>query len=188
MPADYRINALKTAIGVALIILITKATALLAPVGGYFTFGAFLYSFPTPVGWPAIVLKFAIPIIVGVVIGVIAPENPRTTAGATGFLAAFILAWPAVVAWNAIVPDDLADRQRVFLIVYLLYFASYAYLCMVGARLAVIYFAFQERHKGKTRTDIAVDLLDWSKTLKPAVVGATTGVLSMLLAKLFAKP
>jgi len=116
--------------------------SLLAPYGWYFTFSGVLYGVPNPPNWPAIMIKFVIPIVVGSVIGVIAPENPKGTAGAVGFSAAFILVWPALNDWASVAPRSLIGKEYVFKMVYLLYCAAYYYLAIWGAKLATIYLNF----------------------------------------------
>jgi hypothetical protein len=105
----WKMNFLIVCLGVALVIVLTKATSLLVEWGWYFTFGGFLFGV-TPIQWPAILIKLGISILVGLLIGFFVQENSRGTAGAIGFSSAFILAWPAINDWQLHARPELVDR------------------------------------------------------------------------------
>jgi hypothetical protein len=56
MDSIWKMNFLIVCLGVALVIVLTKATSLLVEWSWYFTFGAFLFEV-TPIQWPAILIK-----------------------------------------------------------------------------------------------------------------------------------
>jgi hypothetical protein len=165
MNSTWKINFWHLCLGIALIIVMTKATTLL-PDGWYFSFSRALYGVPERPELPAILVKFFIPVVAGCFIGFLSQDNPMGTAGAVGFSAAFILAWPAFNSWELYVDKSLVDREYAFKLVYLLYFVAYYYLAIWGARLTTIYLNFLEQ-QGQTRIHIIRGLLDWEKSLKP---------------------
>jgi hypothetical protein len=187
MDSIWKMNFLIVCLGVALVIVLTKATSLLAPHGWYFTFSGLLYGVPERPPWPAVLIKFAVPIVAGLFVGFFAQENPQGTAGAVGFSSAFILAWPAINAWELYVTDErLLDREYAFKIVYLLYFLAYSYLAIAGARLTTVYLNFAAQ-QGETRTSIIAEILDWKKSVKPALIGVGSSAVSFIFSKIFSE-
>jgi hypothetical protein len=182
----WDVNVLKVGLGIALIVLLTKATDILVPDDWYFSFSAFLFAVPEETTWQAVVIKLLIPVIVGIILGFLAAENPIETATAAGFSGAFLLTWPAVVDWTYIIPEELSERRGAFLIIYLFYFAAYAYLSRVGSRLTLIYLAALLKYHNKTRPDLIKDLLDWKESVRPLIIAGVASVLSYLLSKIFA--
>jgi hypothetical protein len=184
--AFWRVNALKVFLGVAFIILATRSTAYLSPYGGYFSWSALLFGDPS-LKWYAIVIKYAIPVIVGFLIGFVEKENPEGTAASAGFLSAFIMTWPALIAWNRFAPPEFLDRQRAFALIWLLYFVSFAYFALVGARVNRICLKWQSAEAaGKKLTAFGSDLLS-GETLKNLLVAVVTSVLSELAKQTFFK-
>lgn len=184
----WNVNFLKVSVGVFIIILLNKLVAYLAPYEWYFSFGALLFGYPQPIAWQAILIKFTIPFIAGLVVGFSSQENMKGTAGIAGFLASFILAWPALNAWESVAPLELLDRQRAFQIVYLLYFAAYSYFSVIGARFSSIYLKrYWKKRSGRKVKSILSDLSDWSDTIKPILIGVISGILATILGKLFAQ-
>jgi len=173
------------AFGVAVIILITKATSFLEPYDSYFTFTGFLYESPEQISWRAIVIKFGIPIIVGLLVGFIAKDNPKGNAGVVGFLSSFILAWPVLVEWELLAPSSVQERRNAFLVIYSLYFGSYTYLCICGSRVTTIYLEWLSANKNQDRKDIIADVLDWKNTIKPILLGVLSAIFSVYLQKIF---
>lgn len=184
----WKVNILFVALGTALVIILTRLSSIAAPHNWYFTFGALLYEVPEPTSWQAIVIKFGIPVVVGLLLGFVETENPSITAASAGFLGAFILTWPALTSWELYAPAVLMDRRGAFYLVYLFYFTSFAYLAMVGSRLTLVYLQTTGAGKAKkSRQKIVADLLDWKETVRPIVVGVVTGVLSVVASKVFAE-
>ena len=178
----WRLQFDKLLLGTAGIILLTKMTMALVPHGWYFSFAAFLFGFPNQIELPAIIVKFSIPIIAGLLIGTTVADNPSTTAAAAGFLSAFILAWPLVTSWELHVPLELIDRRNAFYFMYLFYFASYAYLAKAGARAGSACRAYRvvrklHLHQGSLR-------LDWQSTVKPTVLGVVSSAIFYALQKI----
>jgi len=172
-------------LGVALVILLNKLTSLLAPYGWYFSFEALIY---VDLAEQAIIIKFAIPLIVGFIIGLFSQENTKGTGGVIGFLSSFILAWPAIISWELHAPFGLIDKQQIFQIYYLFYFVAYSYLSISGALLSAIYLIWhQNRKTKKQQKSVILDIFNWEKTVKPIFIGVTSSVLSTILAKIFAK-
>jgi hypothetical protein len=120
------------------------------------------------------------------VVGLFVEENPKGTAGAIGFLAAFIMAWPAINDWDLYAPYGLWSKEYAFKIVYLLYMLSYFYLAILGTRITNIYLNWLATHKKETRTDIIADILDWKKSVRPAILAIGSYAGSYILGKLFA--
>ncbi len=185
--AKWNVNAIKVAVGVALVIILTKLSSMLAPQGWYFSFSAFLFSVPTAVGWQAVVIKFGIPVVMGLVLGFWDDDNPGINAASAGFLGAFILAWPAITDWGLFAPFELQDRQGAFLMVYLLYFVAFGYLALFGAGLTHRYLELLKTKQNKTREDLLLDLLDWKTTIRPIIFGVVTGAVSIFLGQTFSK-
>ncbi|MBL8153048.1 MAG: hypothetical protein JNM70_02590 [Anaerolineae bacterium] len=184
----WKVNILFVALGTALVIVLTRLSSVVAPQNWYFTFGALLYEVPEPTSWQAVVIKFGIPVVVGLILGFVETENPSITAASAGFLGAFILTWPALTSWELYAPAPLLDRRGAFYLVYLFYFTAFAYLEMVGARLTLVYLQATGAGKAKkSRQKIVADLLDWKETVRPIVVGVITGVLSVVASKVFAE-
>jgi hypothetical protein len=184
----WNVNFLKVSLGVFIIFLLNKSLVYLAPHEWYFTFGALLFGYPQPIAWQAIFIKFAIPVITGFLLGFISQENAKGIAGVAGFLSSFILAWPALIAWEFNAPIELIDRQHAFQIVYLLYFAAYSYLSIVGARFNSIYLSwYRNKKNGKQMRIVLTDLSNWKDTIKPILIGAISSVLATVLGKAFSK-
>jgi hypothetical protein len=182
----WKINFLVLGAGVALIIILTKLTGLVAPQGWYFTFRDFLYQYTEHLKLPAILIKISFPLLAGILVGLFVEENPKGTAGAIGFLAAFIGAWPALNDWLLYAPPGLESKEYAFKIVYLLYMLSYFYLAILGTRITNIYLNWLAIHKKETRSDIISDILDWKKSVRPAILAIGTSLASFILGKLFA--
>jgi hypothetical protein len=178
--AFWRVNALKVFLGVAFIILAIRSSAYLAPFGGYFTWTSLLFGDPT-LKWYAIVIRYAIPVIAGFLLGFIAKENPEGTAASAGFLSSFILTWPALIAWNYFAPSGLEDRQRAFELVWLLYFASYTYFALFGARLFLAFLKWRSvTTTGRKLLTFGSNLLDKS-VLQSLLVAVVSALFSRLL-------
>jgi hypothetical protein len=183
----WRMNFLLVCVGVALVMVLTKLSSLLAPYGWYFSFTEFLFTQSDKPYWPAVVVKFAIPIVGGIFVGFFETENPKGTAAAVGFASSFILAWPALNDWALYVTDEVvAKREYAFKIVYVLYFFAYSHLGMVGARLATLYLKFAEEH-GQTKESIISDLLEWKGSIKPALIAIVSSGASFVLNKVFSE-
>jgi hypothetical protein len=60
-------------------------------------------------------------------------------------------------------------------------------LAIIGARITSIYLNWLAIQRGQTRASIISELLDWDKTVKPALIGAVSGAISLLMGKIFAE-
>jgi hypothetical protein len=182
--AKWNVNIIKVGVGVAIIILLTKLSSLLAEQW-YFSFGAFLFQYPNPIAWQAVVFKFAIPIVAGLILGFLDEDNPSASGASAGFIGAFVQTWPAITAWELFAPFELYDRQGAYLVVYAIYFVAYAYLTMFGAGLTHQYLHLLKTKQNKTRQDLLLDLLDWKTTIRPIIFGVVTGAISLFLGQTF---
>jgi hypothetical protein len=176
------------AAGAAAVILLTRATYYLGPNRWYFTFGAFLFEQPAPLPWQAVVIRFGIPLLIGVLLGLLVKQSPLITAGCSGFVGSFVLAWPAIISWNLHAPYELANKRGLFLIIYALYFVSFTYLARSGARLGDIYLTWQKSKGGPGRSDVIKDVLDWQRTVRPFLFAIVGSITTLILGRAFSKP
>ncbi len=104
------------------------------------------------VSWIGLVIKLAIPFLVGFVAALIwTEEDTLPSARLAGVLAAFVLVWPALMYWDIVVPHSLHDKENVFLLLYLTYWLAYGALC--GAGVAVSRFV-------RRNSEVEIDLMN----------------------------
>lgn len=133
--AQRKISLSAYAFGVLVIVLLTQLSQIL-PGQFYFTFAGFLGIVPetTPTHWSALAIKLTIPAATGVLLGRIWGGDGLDAAGPAGISGALLMAWPAVILWDFVVPTYAHHRRNAFLIFYALYLASFCSLCRAGAR------------------------------------------------------
>lgn len=90
-PSRWTVNVFALFVGTALIISLNLTTKSLATRGLYFSFGAFLFSYPEPLRFGALLLMLMLPFLGGGCLALLPIENKEKTAASAGFLAALVL-------------------------------------------------------------------------------------------------
>jgi len=188
---QFKVNLSALIFGMALIVVLTKLSQYL-PSQYYFWFSGFLYyhdilaatgsgdaPVPQPANFASLLIKLAIPLITGLALGVLWEDDGIQAAGAAGFGGAFILCWPAIIAWDTFANPAVLERQNQFYLLFAAYIGSFAYLCLAASRLAPGLRESVGRHvKGRLPTEITID---WSKIATELAKSALLGGLSFII-------
>ncbi|MDJ0844374.1 hypothetical protein [Crocosphaera sp.] len=180
----------------AAIIILTKLTIFLKPFRWYFSFAALLYQHGDVIGIPAIIIKFSIPIIVGIFLGIFLKKNPYGTAICAGFLSTILLIWPTLWFWGDIMPYELQNKKLAFQVIFCFYVLSYTCLSAVGANIGKSVINWYKSHQGISIRNslkpltitIVKEVTNWQGTLKPTILGVISSVLFTGLTKVFLSP
>ena len=171
-------------VGSVSIILLTNLTHYLDLFSGsyhlYFSFSAFIYQTPYPLGWDAITVKLLLPVIGGVLVSFIVKEDIVPTAACAGFLAAFIQTWPAVIDWDRVAPPGIHGYRYVFLSLFFLYFIAYYNFGKFGGRAGVAIKRVLGRHNIESKA-IIKEMLDYNTSIKPLLIGLIVSIISFVI-------
>ncbi len=127
---------------VALLLISVGAMAIVATMEllrrytpeAYFSFTEIIHGIHRSISWPAIAIRFAIPVLVGLVLGISITEEPVLISAAAAFTGAFLLVWPIFLRPEITDAALYARRTELFLI-YLMFIAAYTMLGMGGGQL-----------------------------------------------------
>jgi hypothetical protein len=140
-------------VSVLLNFLAIKLAAQLLPGRFYFTFSAFLFDGESVFRLEALVLKLALPLATAAAIMASLARARATRLALTGearaiealladqakvtlvyaaFLAAFLMAWPYILLWDALIDPTLASWRMLYLLSYAVYLVGYAFMARAG--------------------------------------------------------
>jgi hypothetical protein len=153
------INSVAFAIGIALMILIVKASSFLAPFNLYFSISTLVVGGSELFSPWALLVKLAIPFLVGFLICFLpykmadhpwvlntkistslrdyASGYAVTTAQAAAFFGSLLLSWPMIVHWDILAAFEVRELRALFIVSYLVYFVAYGFMGGAGARTAL---------------------------------------------------
>lgn len=193
------INPAGLALGIAGVVLLTRAASFLTPYKLYFSFSSFLLDRGAPLRWEALAIKLLIPCLVGFLL-FYAPfkwfESTRgrrfsfrkvrylgaqvdATARASGFFAALLLAWPFIVYWDVLMHPQVQHLRLPFFLIYFLYALSFAYFAGLGVHLGRLAL----RNSLPTRdVESALTATRWAEALRTSLVGLVTSAIATYLA------
>jgi len=186
----FNVNLSALVFGTILIAALTKLLHYL-PTEYYFSFTGFLYyhdlaaaapadaPLPQPTHWLSLVIKLAIPIVTGLILGVLWGEDGVKAAGAAGFAGAFLLCWPAIVEWDVLANPVVFDRKNQFLLLFAAYIGSFSYLCLAASRIGPGVRQWVTRHLGGPFPNELV--IDWNKVATELVKSAALAALSFVI-------
>lgn len=153
------INPYAFSIGIFSIIILVKLASYLTPYKLYFSFSSFIYDQTNTYRWESLIIKLAIPSIVGFFLYYIPFQWIKLTGGsiigyrvifrylsqqsslsakAVGFFSALLLAWPFIAFWDILMHPLLHEFKLQFYCIYFLYFMSYSYFSEFGINIAKI--------------------------------------------------
>jgi hypothetical protein len=149
---DGQVDFLGLMFCIAGTVLLTKITSLLAPFNLYFTFSQLVTSGEGGYGVLPFLVKMAIPFAVGVCYFLRYRQrdgranaskstahstiNLELTAATGAALGAALLSWPAIVLWEFVVSEPVLNFRVQFILVYILYIISFAYIACTGVMVA----------------------------------------------------
>jgi hypothetical protein len=194
------VNIYGLTVGIFAILLLTKLASYLTPYKLYFSFTSMLFDDRASFKWEALMIKLAIPCIVGFCLFYLPhrwmvwtrdgsrsyrrifrylAREARLTAMATGFFAALLSAWPFIVYWDVLQRPDLIDRRLPFLFVYLLYFIGYAYFTGFGVSLAQLVL---REHLTRGMNAEIPKRTAWFEAIRTSLFGLVTSAIAAYLA------
>jgi hypothetical protein len=182
-----KVNLSAFTFGMTAVVALTRLSQFL-PTQYYFSFAGFLYyhelageagDIREPTHWLALLIKLAIPVLVGLLMGLIWEEDGIAAAGTAGFGGAFLLCWPGIVEWDLIANPMLADRRNQFLLLYAAYVGSFAYLCSAASRMAPGVRTWLSRYIGRQLPRTIT--IDWNKVVTELVKSAALAGASFLI-------
>lgn len=86
-----------------------------------------------PMHWLAIVIKLALPFLVGIGLGYVAKLHEVSTIGSATLCASILLWWPMALLWYELAPYEVANMRLEFLGLYVVYSLAYFFLGRAGA-------------------------------------------------------
>jgi hypothetical protein len=161
-----KVNISAAALGVAIIIALTRLSARL-PERYYFTFEGFILNPRPEAHWISLAAKLFIPIVAGLVLGYIWRGEGKVAAAVAGFCGPSLMMWPLLTNWDVVAPASISGYFSPFILLYCLYIAASTYLCMTGALIG-------ERLAGILKISfVAGDpiVISWSEVAKTAAKG-----------------
>jgi hypothetical protein len=185
---------------VSFIIVSVKASSYLEPFNLYYTFTTLFIDSKTDAYSWALLIKLAIPFIVGFLVlsaaftiaKRISPSsvgkkmessceyNGAVSAYYSGFFGAFVLAWPMILYWDILASPEIWPHRKLLVFIYILYFFSYGFLCSAGSKLAIAIAVKKERKERKERKSLL-----YFDSIRDSFIGAAgAGVATLLLSKL----
>jgi hypothetical protein len=194
------VNIYGFALGIFATLMLTKLASYLTPYKLYFSFTSMLYDDRAAFKWEALIIKLAIPCIVGFCLFYLPhrwmvwtrdgsrsyrrifrylAREARLTAMTVGFFAALLSAWPFIVYWDVLQRPDLIDRRLPFLFVYLLYFIAYAYFTGFGVSLAQL--VLRQSLTRSMNADIP-QRVAWFDAIRTSFFGLVTSAVATYLA------
>jgi hypothetical protein len=194
------VNIYGFTLGIFATLMLTKLASYLTPYKLYFSFTSMLYDDRAAFKWEALIIKLAIPCIVGFCLFYLPhrwmvwtrdgsrsyrrifrylAREARLTAMATGFFTALLSAWPFIVYWDVLQRPDLIDRRLPFLFVYLLYFIAYAYFTGFGVSLAQL--VLRQSLTRSMNADIP-QRVAWFDAIRTSFFGLVTSAIATYLA------
>jgi hypothetical protein len=185
----WNVNILVVSAAALLIVLLTGVAKYFEPQGGYFSFSAFLYSYPEPLRPGAILVQVAIPLFVGAALPILPIQNARQSALSAGALGAFLVVWPVGYLWQEleIGISGLGPRRGAFVLVFGLYVVAEAFLCATGLRVALAYQQWARKRRAREPFSLAGALLDWKESIKPGLIALFTSILTLIVGRLFSE-
>jgi hypothetical protein len=194
------VNLYGLTIGVFAILLLTKLASYLTPYKLYFSFTSMLFDDRASFKWEALIIKLAIPCVVGFCLFYLPhrwmvwtrdgsrsyrrifrylAREARLTAMAVGFYAALLSAWPFIAYWDVLQRPDLIDRRLPFLFVYLLYFIGYSYFAGFGVSLAQLVL---RDHLTRSMNASIPQRVAWFEAVRTSLFGLITSGIATYLA------
>ncbi len=92
-----------------------------------------------------LLLRLAMPLVTGLIIGIGSKANPRVEAAVAGFAAALLISWPVLFFPNLrpyLISLSLRSRTILLYTIYALFMLSYASLALIGAMIATYFRSF----------------------------------------------
>ena len=194
------VNIYGLTLGIFATLLLTKLASYLTPYKLYFSFTSMLYDDRAAFKWEALIIKLAIPCIVGFALFYLPhrwmvwtrdgsrsyrrifrylAREARLTAMTVGFFAALLSTWPFIVYWDVLQRPDLIDRRLPFLFVYLLYFIAYAYFTGFGVSLAQLVL---REHLTRNMNASIPQRVAWFEAIRTSFFGLVTSAIATYLA------
>lgn len=127
-----------------------------------------------------ILLRLALPIIAGILIGYASRGKPTTEALLSGFLTALLLSWPVIyfpTTRSLLLPSSIASKPGLIWAIYGSFIASYSLLCKTGANMGLLLRKFSTTTTFKSLFAI----LDMKDALRTVIIGVITTALWNLL-------
>lgn len=105
-------------------------------------------------------------------------EQANATLAASGFAAAFLLAWPYILLWDLLIDPAFHRFQLLYLLAYMAYFVGFAFFALAGVNTARAVLSAE-------REPITLDHLSSHPLLKP-IFDAASGAFATALATFLA--
>jgi len=171
----WDLDFLWTLTATSAIIILLKITSYFPDV--YFSFSELLFESEriNPVSPLALLLRFGIPFLVGFAI-VFKRGISEHEATAAGFLASFLLVWPAILIPEKTLARELYSRRYLLYLVYILFVISMTYMSRSGALIAI-----KLRASRKVEQIISHEILNWEGTIKPLIIGIISSLITALI-------
>ena len=155
---------------------------------GYFSYGEFLYSYPHALPVGAILLQFAIPIVLGAVVGLFPVRNARTVAASAAGLGTFMVVWPIAWLWDTtgIVHTAMGGKRYAFMSIFALHVLAASYLAVLGVRVLTTYQNWMRSRDSEDQFSIFSEIFDWESSVKPAVIAVGSSIGTVVMTLVFA--
>lgn len=197
---DHRrvsVNPEAFAIGIFLIVTLSKLASYLTPYKMYFSFSAFMFSGGEQ-RWHGLAIKLLIPSIAGYLLYAVPfrwlamtrsnsglrevyrylAREAATTARLAGFFSALLMAWPFLAFWDVLMEPSLQHLRLQFLVVYFLYFVAYAYFADLGVSLARL--SVRSRLPSNATRDLNQGI-SWLSAVHASLMGTVTSAIATFL-------
>jgi len=120
--------------GSLIVVLLTRLPSRLSPYH-YFAFGELISGFENVPSRLGLAIRFATPFSVALIAAAIIGEQQREIGASIGFLAAFLIIWPAVL--NPTLRSSATyGREREAILVYSMFIGAFAIVGLAGGLLA----------------------------------------------------
>jgi hypothetical protein len=102
----------------------------------YFELYEIIHGMNNTLTWGAVTIRFGIPVVAGLILGLAIRETQQFVAAGAGFLGAGLLIWPTILNPESL-PPTIRRRETALYLVYGMFILSYTTLGLAGGQIAV---------------------------------------------------
>lgn len=121
-------------IGALIIVVLVRIPRRLIP-RHYFEVAELIHGMNNAVTWPAVLIRFSVPLLVSFFTTLIMGGNQASVGSATAFLGAILLIWPSLLD-RRLLPWQVVGREIELYVVFGMFVASFASIGFVGGLVA----------------------------------------------------
>jgi tetrahydromethanopterin S-methyltransferase subunit F len=121
-------------VGSAVIVLLVRIPRRLIP-RHYFEIAELIHGMNGAITWPAVIIRFSVPLFVALLGTLIIVENEAFVGAAMGCLAAILLVWPTLLD-RRLLPSQVIGREAELYVVFGMFVASFAFIGLAAGLIA----------------------------------------------------